>query len=328
MLGTVQVGIKRKLDESSLFDKSYHDQRQSILNISMCKLKTFPKRRVEPSLLHSVLIFNTLRCIEHELREEGVSVNPAATPAFLPSIPSQDTVNSDPLPGADASSHNLEQHNTKLEWKGAQSVSNRTQICRTVSVTPIPMDTSSLDTASPISTRINQVQVPPSVSPKEQSSNVTKPAEVDINSNLSSCESMNTTLTEFSKLLAASQWTMNSNGNSGNGVATSINGFTASAMSTAASNFSTTASNFFSSNSSRLDYFFSDSDLDLSVYDFDLFSPISTNMRLTPLSAEELLHTFPSPTDPLVPFTNAGGSCKNDVHCDDLDHIMQVLVGI
>lgn len=328
MLGTVQVGIKRKLDDSSLFDKSYHDQRQSILNISMCKLKTFPKRRVEPSLLHSVLIFNTLRCIEHELQEEGVSVNPAATPAFLPSIQSQDTVNLDPLPGADTSSHNLELHNTKLESKGAQSVSNLTQTCRTVSVTPIPMDTSSPDTASPISTKIDNVQVPPIALPKQPSSNVTKPAEVDINSNLSSCESMNTTLTEFSKLLAASQWTTNSNSNSGNGVNSSMNGFTASAMSTAASNFSTAASNFFSSNSSRLDDFFSDADLDLSVYDFDLFSPISTNMKLTPLSAEELLHTFPSPTDPLVPFTNAGGSCKNDVFCDDLDHIMQVLVGI
>jgi hypothetical protein len=30
----------------------------------------------------------------------------------------------------------------------------------------------------------------------------------------------------------------------------------------------------------------------------------------------------------LVPFTNTGGSCKNDILCDDLDHIMQVLVGI
>ncbi|KAK7070835.1 hypothetical protein SK128_020073 [Halocaridina rubra] len=51
----------------------YHQQRLSVLNVSMYKLNRF-RQFPEPSLHRSVLIFNTLRHIERELEAEGVSV--------------------------------------------------------------------------------------------------------------------------------------------------------------------------------------------------------------------------------------------------------------
>ncbi|XP_066960612.1 uncharacterized protein [Macrobrachium rosenbergii] len=51
----------------------YHQQRLSVLNVSMYKLNRF-RQFPEPSLHRSVLICNTLRHIERELEAEGVSV--------------------------------------------------------------------------------------------------------------------------------------------------------------------------------------------------------------------------------------------------------------
>lgn len=51
----------------------YHQQRLSVLNLSMLKLNRF-RQFPDPSLHRSVLICNTLRHIERELEAEGVSV--------------------------------------------------------------------------------------------------------------------------------------------------------------------------------------------------------------------------------------------------------------
>lgn len=51
----------------------YHQQRLSVLNVSMYKLNRF-RQFPEPNLHRSVLICNTLRHIERELEAEGVSV--------------------------------------------------------------------------------------------------------------------------------------------------------------------------------------------------------------------------------------------------------------
>ncbi|XP_042207604.1 mucin-5AC-like isoform X1 [Homarus americanus] len=51
----------------------YHQQRLSVLNVSMYKLNRF-RQFPDPSLHRSVLICNTLRHIERELEAEGVSV--------------------------------------------------------------------------------------------------------------------------------------------------------------------------------------------------------------------------------------------------------------
>ncbi|CAM1325476.1 Uncharacterised protein at_DN1032 [Pycnogonum litorale] len=73
-------GVKRKLSEHSVDDGEnnwcestrhniYMWQRQSVLNISMCKLNHY-RQVPNPSLRRSVLIFNTLRNIEEEMRTE------------------------------------------------------------------------------------------------------------------------------------------------------------------------------------------------------------------------------------------------------------------
>ena len=66
--------MKRKLEDMDVDDDSLltsSEQRQSVLDISMLKLRSGPVKKVEPSLRRSVLIFNTLKSIEAELREEG-----------------------------------------------------------------------------------------------------------------------------------------------------------------------------------------------------------------------------------------------------------------
>ena len=77
MPGLVSPGFKRKHDALEEDEgkgchpaQAYTMQRQGVLNISICKLK---KTRAipEPSLRRSVLICNTLRKIELELRAEG-----------------------------------------------------------------------------------------------------------------------------------------------------------------------------------------------------------------------------------------------------------------
>ncbi|XP_072031640.1 LOW QUALITY PROTEIN: uncharacterized protein [Amphiura filiformis] len=77
MPGLVSTGFKRKHDaleedegKGCPAPQAYTMQRQSVLNISICKLKT-TRALIEPSLRRSVLICNTLRQIEQELRAEG-----------------------------------------------------------------------------------------------------------------------------------------------------------------------------------------------------------------------------------------------------------------
>lgn len=79
MLNTDQQrGIKRKLEEDEKHDENltgynYIMQRQSIFNISILKLNK-NQHTANASLLHSVLICNTLRTLEKELEQEGVKI--------------------------------------------------------------------------------------------------------------------------------------------------------------------------------------------------------------------------------------------------------------
>lgn len=91
-------GIKRKREV--IDDEATHGlQRQSILDISMIKLRTSPKRRIEPCLRRSVLILNTLKHIELELQNEGVIIH-TSTEAAMNKIPEMSTteLTLDPLP--------------------------------------------------------------------------------------------------------------------------------------------------------------------------------------------------------------------------------------
>ncbi|XP_052768347.1 uncharacterized protein LOC128208790 [Mya arenaria] len=99
--GNMGQGIKRKMDVLEI-DKLPQNQRQCIVDISVTKLQVNKsERKVEPSLLRSVLILNTLKHIETELKKEGLcpnsntsamdipEVNPNSTAIdFLPEVPS------------------------------------------------------------------------------------------------------------------------------------------------------------------------------------------------------------------------------------------------
>lgn len=91
------TGIKRKR-ELQEEEESRGEQRQSVLDISMVKLRTGPSRRVEPSLRRSVLILNTLKHIEMELKREGVHTT--STVDAMNNIPemSKTELTLDPLP--------------------------------------------------------------------------------------------------------------------------------------------------------------------------------------------------------------------------------------
>ena len=69
------MGMKRKLEDIDLTETKTGNQRQSILDISVGKLHYKNVKRVEPPLLRSVLILNTLKHIETELLKEGSHVS-------------------------------------------------------------------------------------------------------------------------------------------------------------------------------------------------------------------------------------------------------------
>ena len=73
MAHTVRKGVKRKHEERD--DVHRHWQRQSIIDMSMGKLRTNSFQRREPCLRRSVLILNTLKEIESELKQEGVDTH-------------------------------------------------------------------------------------------------------------------------------------------------------------------------------------------------------------------------------------------------------------
>ena len=90
-------GVKRKHEEED--DVHRHWQRQSIIDMSMGKLRTNSSPRREPCLRRSVLILNTLKVIETELKQEGVDTH-QSTEAARNEIPemSMAQLTLDPLP--------------------------------------------------------------------------------------------------------------------------------------------------------------------------------------------------------------------------------------
>lgn len=91
-------GVKRKLStcEDPAQDLPYPQQRQLVLDLCLDKLQSC-QRRAEPSLHRSVLLANTLRQIQQEMRQEGETCLPPAplgpslphvqTPRHFPELP-------------------------------------------------------------------------------------------------------------------------------------------------------------------------------------------------------------------------------------------------
>lgn len=76
------MGMKRKLEEFDPNETKPGGQRQSILDISVGKLHSKTLKKVEPPLLKSVLILNTLKHIETELLKEGSQLSNNSSFAF------------------------------------------------------------------------------------------------------------------------------------------------------------------------------------------------------------------------------------------------------
>lgn len=237
------MGIKRKLEDPEVTTTVV--QRQSILDISMFKLQSNPVKRVEPSLLRSVLILNTLKHIEVELQNDGVQTSGADSSSF--SLDDNSDIAMDILPDMHTTNHDVVQNDINMS-KGETS--------------PLP----------PIETfvELSNVSVPTALkhSPDEK----TRCDKNDLYSN----HPFFTSPTKVEDMLA---------------------------------------------------------DLDFSQTDFDIFSSLASSMKLTPLSAEEVIHSFPAHssviTESYASLFNASvnNTCKGEVLPEEIENIMQILVG-
>lgn len=247
--------MKRKLDDDAAPEKKiYGMERQSVFNMSMCKLKMSPIKRVEPSLWRSVLILNTLKQIECELEEEGEPVKPV----FDPGILSGPECVLDTLPEVDGS---------LLTGVEILTLQSNPQV-----VVPYTAASDRLDKDAAVSG-----------SPTLQDLSPTKYMFKD-----------------FSEPVLPLPGAMPS-----------------------------------SPNCIKVDEMLTD--VDLSHDDFDMFSSLAASMKLTsltPLSAEEVLHSFPGHNGSSLPETYStllntqfNHYCKND-RMDELDNIMQIIVGM
>ena len=436
------VGVKRKYDEmegvteaddtatptSSASSTSYPVQRQSILNISMFKLRTPPCKK-EPSLRRSVLIFNTLRYIEQELKQEGCKFMPPPPPIVFP--PAEQDMTLDPPPPMDmpcpmdedkemdefsdgdgectAAKFMETTPSSPLACSDNHHVTCSSLACRSDvlttsiqcdvtctmtsssssnNITPLPsistlssscplppvttfMETSAhrlttsscstINLSSISDVLLNSVPVlnstpvatpskdgplsPPSSSDSSMSqlfdldtkvsSNSTSSSQVLPPNSDSDCAlqlRLPSVVTNHHHHHRQNSYHLNSSLNhAGGGYSSLIAGsFTAtSAISmspssagglTPLSNTCTTSTTNPTNNNTAF------SDIDMSLYDFDLLTSAAPNVKVAPLSAEELMHSFPA--DSYSGSIGLSPCYKTDFLGDDLDHIMQILVGI
>ncbi|XP_022333025.1 cell division cycle-associated protein 4-like [Crassostrea virginica] len=248
------MGVKRKSDEMEFEFEG--NQRQSVLNISMCKLQNPSARKVEPSLLKSVLILNTLKHIETELRKEGISseLPPSATLTFHNDAENF-TMDVLPLDTLDGSSEYIEQDMSDLHINGNLPQGMDSSEDQSISKAPLPPFETFVELSNSSNHNANS-------SPK----NKVTSQKFDIWSS-----SLQTNIPfKVEDVLA---------------------------------------------------------DTDLSQCDFDIFTSLSSTIKLTPLSAEEVLHSFPSNTLSDSYQTFLSTSCKSDILPEEIDNIMQILVG-
>ncbi|KAL4237249.1 hypothetical protein ACF0H5_001968 [Mactra antiquata] len=225
-------GVKRKIEDNEC-ERCPQNQRQSILDISVGKLHVKTKKKVEPPLLRSVLILNTLKHIESELLKEGVQT-PTNTSAFA-------------IPEVDPNS-------TVIDFLPEQTISPKPE----TKSGPLPsIDTFVGSRAMVIDTKDHVLEKP---------------------------------VTSFTE------------------------------------NFSFSS---FHAAPFRMEEVFND--FDITMCDYDAFS---SGSNLTPLSAEEVLHSFPNngssfSNDSFTTLSNASLTpfCKGETALDDLENIMQILVG-
>ncbi|CAI9724492.1 Hypothetical predicted protein [Octopus vulgaris] len=280
------MGVKRKFDdlEASVDLQCYGKQRQSILNITMQKLCTIPERRVEPPLYRNVLIRNTLKHIEQELHDEGIT---------LPMMPSMDSNFSyTNMDSSDCFLDHLPTDSSDSQDKGNHDIVN--------SITGLrPLDYTTSEHMDMTETGETNIAVSPTV------------RSVNGDSSSSSVVPLMTSLDRLS----------------------TFEGSVSIAQIPSPTSPLQKADDIFG-------------DIDLSPFDVDFVALANSSSKLTPLSAEEVLHTFPgvtttnlsSPTSPSSATaetptytslinTQCSSYCRTDV-LEDLDNIMQILIEI
>ena len=322
MLGPVQP-IKRKFDEvEEPRMMVYSEEPQSILNMSMCKLRMPPVRR-EPSLRRSVLIFNTLRHIERELKRQGLVIPPAPSPGlWQPEDMAMDTL--DPPPGAEVPT---EAPPTPFHHPPSSPsyYSTPSMMCSDFhnynasyteySETPREAEHLDTDSSSGESSDDSNDGFPDSpgapVSPPTSSYlDLDSPSNTTTWSDLltSSCQGQGhqTSFLVNSMSTGSPKWSCST-----------APTFTTLQTFSTFSGASLTSSVSYSG--SQQDAF---GDIDISMYDFDLATISPTMKQLSPANPEELLLSIPASAE------SSTTSFKSDLLGDDLDHIMQILVGI
>lgn len=249
------MGVKRKFDDPE--EGPPVVQRQSILDISMFKLHSNPVKRVEPSLLRSVLILNTLKHIEVDLQKDGVPSNLPIPDSNPFSFDDNSDVSMDMLPDMHGSGTSQDVSQTD------NSVLNTPKVAHS----PLP----------PIETFVELSNVS-ALGPQS----VLKP---------SSEETMKHEKTESLPV----------------------------------------HHHFHPTCHAKVEDMFTD--FDFSSTDFDVFSTLASSMKLTPLSAEEVMHSFPAHSNVIsesyASLFNASvnNTCKGEVLPEEIDNIMQILVG-
>ncbi|XP_078591363.1 SERTA domain-containing protein 2-like [Branchiostoma floridae x Branchiostoma japonicum] len=269
MLGSERRGTKRKLttmadDPDDQADRKtpglpYAAERQSCFRISLVKLQA-AQRLIEPSLRRSVLICNTLKHIEDELRAEGnlgllhsaYAFATGNTPACAPPTPIRQP---EPMPltlnesAAEDIASYIEDLNNDTVQKEERRKTNKLE-CATV----------------------NQSTGSPEETAKDHSP---------------SCM----TLTNAQLRIQSSSL----------------------------------GANTVQSDSINLDEIFSD--LDNSLYDIDFLTPYTANIKLTPLSEDDVSNSFSSASFATHQVTT-NQTCRQTEEWNELDHIMEVLVGM
>ncbi|XP_046877835.1 SERTA domain-containing protein 2 [Hypomesus transpacificus] len=160
-------GVKRKLSECEdpVPGLPYPQQRQLVLDLCLDKLQSC-QRRAEPSLHRSVLLANTLRHIQQEMRQEGRPPLPEAPPApsllhaatprhspSLPAVPADSALSAAPSsspPSADKEARAAEAEGRSSDSLfGAFEISNSTSYLTDLAPDDIfdDIDTSMYDSA-------------------------------------------------------------------------------------------------------------------------------------------------------------------------------------
>ena len=160
-------GVKRKQSECEdpVPGLPYPQQRQLVLDLCLDKLQSC-QRRAEPSLHRSVLLANTLRHIQQEMRQEGRPELPEAPPApsllhaatprhspELPAVPPDSALSaapsSSPPPSPDKEAREAEGRSLSDSLFGAFEIANSTSYLTDLAPDDIfeDIDTSMYDSA-------------------------------------------------------------------------------------------------------------------------------------------------------------------------------------